>query len=187
MSVVSFRYDQRISDGDRNVLREYCSELGGNVVALARRLGLKVYEMDLPDDQSGYIEYDEFCGSKSGYRIVVNAKHSLQRKQFTAAHEIGHFVLHRNTKQFRENGRETADIFHFPSGYRSEDSWDYNADYPQWMEREADAFAVNVLLPANTVRRSPEFINGEPIALAKKLSFSKAFVLRRFEELCFDE
>lgn len=184
MSVLSFRHDKRISDADRNALREYCSELGGNVVALANKLGLKVFEEELPHDQSGYIEYDPSCGSESGYKVVVNAKHPVERKQFTAAHEIGHFVLHRSSKHFREKEWQSAEIFNFPSGYRSPDSWD-NEGCTDWMEREADVFAATVLLPPNPVRRSPEFINGEPVALAKRLGLSKTFVVRRFEELQF--
>lgn len=189
MLVVNFRRDERISQEDRSVLREYCLELGGNPVALANRLGVKVFEDDMPYENSGYIDFDESCGSPSGYRIVVNKHHSMERKKFTIAHEIGHFVLHRDTPHFKKKREQSADIipiFGGPSGHRSSDDWDYN-EYPRWMENEANGFAACVLLPQNLLKKTPEYINGEPIALARRLGFSSEFVLRRFEEVRFGE
>jgi Zn-dependent peptidase ImmA (M78 family) len=186
MALIDFRRDKRISDDNRNVLREFCQELGGDPVVLAKSLGLKVYRVDLPWEQDGYTEADAECGAPSGYKIILNARLPLERQKFTLAHEIGHFVLHRNTPQFKEIERQQDNVIAFPSAFRSvSDAWD-NRDRPQWMEYEADQFAVHLLLPANAVRRSAEFIEGRPMALAKRLSLSRTFVLHRFEELAFD-
>ncbi len=186
MAVVNFRNDGRIDAKDRKALREFCSELGGDPVRLAHTLGLKVYEEDLYPDESGYIEYDEFCGSESGYKVVVNVNHSTERKKFTLAHEIGHYVLHRNTKHFQKKRNEGAEIFTFPAGHRSTDRWNYG-DYPNWMETEANKFAATVLLPAHLLKTTSEFEAGEPAALANKLVLSVGLVVRRFEEVHFAE
>lgn len=183
MAVIDFKKDARIRREERHVLREFCTELGGDPVKLALELGLKVFTEDLPSEVSGFIQYDESCGSPSSYKIVINAAHSVQRQRFTVAHEIGHFVLHRDTEEFLRSKRQSkSNIFQFPSGYRSSDAWD-NHDYPAAMEREADVFAAKLLLPAGPVRNSPEFQQGKPVELAIRLGLSPAFVVIRFDEL----
>lgn len=185
MTIVNFKRDTRISSRDRTALREFCSELGGDPVKLALRLGLKVFLAELLPDECGYIEFDEDCGSDSGYKIVVNSNHPVERQKFTVAHEIGHFVLHRGTQHFQKKRREGAEIFTFPSGHRSEDYWNYG-DYPGWMEFEADQFAATVLLPVHLLMRMPEFLDDQPAALAKRLGLSVSFVAQRFAECISD-
>ena len=125
MALIDFRRDKRISDDNRNVLREFCQELGGDPVVLAKSLGLKVYRVDLPWEQDGYTEADADCGAPTGYKIVLNARLPLERQKFTLAHEIGHFVLHRNTPQFKEIERQQDNVIAFPSAFRSvSDAWD---------------------------------------------------------------
>ncbi|WP_317054837.1 ImmA/IrrE family metallo-endopeptidase [Roseovarius rhodophyticola] len=186
MTVVNFKHDTRISDSDRGILREFTSELGGDPVHLAHRLGLKVFEENLHESVSGFIQFDETCGSDSGYKVVLNSVHSVARKKFTLAHELGHFVLHRNSDHFLEDKKRSAEIFDFASGYRSGDGWDYSQDFPKAFEREADVFAANVLLPANLLRKTAEFIEGTPASLARRLDLSVPFVARRFEEVRFE-
>lgn len=181
MSVVDFKADMRIVDADRKVLREFSSALGGDPAALAQRLGVKVYETPMDESVDGYIEYDVDCGSSSGYKVILNQRISVARKKFTLAHELGHFVLHRSSEAFRQSKINSAQVFDFPAAYRSADSWD-NAGLTSWMEREADQFAACVLLPLGPMRRTPEFSNGQPAALAKRLGLSVAYVTRRFEE-----
>ena len=185
MTVLDFKRDRRISQSDRAVLREFCKELGGDPVVLANDLGIDVCREDLSDEIAGYIEYDEYCGSPSGYKIVVNGRHSLERQRFTVAHEVGHYVLHRESPQFRAKKRQSAEVFSFPSGYRSTDYWK-QSDYPARFEREADQFAATVLLPLHLVRKTQEFHGGQPVALAKRLGLSPKFVTLRFEEAYFD-
>ncbi len=65
-------------------------------IPIARKLGLRVYRMSgWPQDVSGLIRRDEDDGGKSGFAIYVNADHAETRRRFTIAHELGHFVLHR--------------------------------------------------------------------------------------------
>jgi Zn-dependent peptidase ImmA (M78 family) len=56
--------------------------------ALAQRLGIHVREAVLPADESGHIEFrpqDEAV-------ITINRGDHLNRRRFTCAHEIGHYV-----------------------------------------------------------------------------------------------
>ncbi|WP_372360429.1 ImmA/IrrE family metallo-endopeptidase [Xanthomonas axonopodis pv. poinsettiicola] len=104
-----------------------------NILAVAEFLGLEVIEEPMDDDLSGYLE------KRSGAWVVgVNSFHHRNRKRFTIAHEIAHFVLHSGEKDSfhdqtfaRRNGNEGAST----------------------MEREADKFAADLLMPEFDVRR----------------------------------
>ena len=67
------------------------------VVPIAEDLGLKVYKIGdwNPDEVAGQILKTAFDGGPSGYAIYVNQVHALERRRFTIAHEIAHFILHR--------------------------------------------------------------------------------------------
>lgn len=62
---------------------------------MADALGLSVnVSAKLPMDVSGSITRS--ASGKAGYHIDINAAHSLNRKRFTLAHEIAHYLLHRD-------------------------------------------------------------------------------------------
>jgi Zn-dependent peptidase ImmA (M78 family) len=69
--------------------------------------------------------------------IAVSARLNPDIKRFTAAHEIGHFVLHREITSLREDPRTDAAL---------------RAPLRSVREREADLFAAHVLMP-------PRFFN----------------------------
>jgi Zn-dependent peptidase ImmA (M78 family) len=50
----------------------------------------------MPADISGMIKRDEVHGGPAGFSIIVNKKHPRVRQRFTVAHEIAHFLLHRD-------------------------------------------------------------------------------------------
>ena len=80
-----------------DILQEFHKQAPISVVGIANKLGVKVYKTNDFDDQiSGLIQRDEHHGGKSGYAIYTNARHPTTRRRFTIAHEIGHFVLHRD-------------------------------------------------------------------------------------------
>ena len=64
-------------------------------VPLAKDLGIRVWHVpNWPDNLSGKIMQSEKMGGSSGYAIYVNGSHHVNRRRFTTAHEIAHFVLH---------------------------------------------------------------------------------------------
>jgi len=66
---------------------------------------------------------------------------------------------------------------------RASDEWlEMNGPYMR-AEREADAFAVNLLMPGHLVRASRAFRLNRPELLAHQLGLSKAAVANRFKEL----
>jgi Zn-dependent peptidase ImmA (M78 family) len=95
MSNYSFKKDPRISDWERERLRDFCSSLEGEIVSLANAFGLKVFEEELLPYERGSLERIPSLGSASGWVIKLNQRDRRETKNFTVAHELGHFVLHR--------------------------------------------------------------------------------------------
>ncbi len=60
-----------------------------DVARIAEILGVEIVEDELDDDMSGFLVVSGGAG-----KIGVNRQHHPNRKRFTIAHELGHFVLH---------------------------------------------------------------------------------------------
>jgi len=106
-----------------------------DVEAIARDLGIAVaYDVSLGGNVSGKIVKDERA-SRSGYAIYINAADNERRQRFTLAHEIAHFVLHRDL-----------------IGDGVVDSALYRSSLSDEHERQANRMAADMLLPAPLVR-----------------------------------
>lgn len=82
-----------------DVVRRHQTHWPVQTIAIAEALGVLVYHVTgWPDDLSGQIKKaankEEDGGS--GYVIFVNATHHKNRRRFTTAHEIAHYILHNN-------------------------------------------------------------------------------------------
>lgn len=116
-----------------------------NIVNICEECGIKVFEESLPQNVSGFIisrndELDDHPSDKlfekynSDHVIVVNRSDSAKRRRFTIAHELAHFVLHRNSEE---------DLYaHRDAGQNG------------GVETEANIFASNILMPENLVREA---------------------------------
>lgn len=104
--------------------------------AIARDLGLTIFRINLGDEISGQIIRDPRKGGKSGFAIYVNSSHHPNRQRFTLAHEISHFILHRD---LIENGVIDDTM------YRSQE---LNSYY----ESQANRMAADILMPIRLVK-----------------------------------
>ncbi len=109
-----------------------------NPVSVANSEGIEVFSIDFRDDSvSGILRKED-----GAYRIYVNSNHSNNRKRYTIAHEIGHYVLHRD------------DVAAFVDPelnlYRSKDSRGEVGSQGD-MEIQANIFASALLMPAELV------------------------------------
>lgn len=110
-----------------------------NVVGLANRLGIKVYDAAWPENISGKIQKDAKKGGESGFAIYVNRAHPNTRKRFTIAHEIAHYVLHED---------KIGDGIFDDALYRS--------GLPEKIEVQANGLAADILMPwQELVKRTP--------------------------------
>lgn len=102
-----------------------------DIVAIAKVLGLEVYEDDLPEGIAGKIFRDQKHGGKGEYSIVVRSADPYVRKRFTVAHEIGHYLLHRSL---------------LVGGTLVDDAM-YRSNLSDNREAEANGLAADLLMP----------------------------------------
>jgi Zn-dependent peptidase ImmA (M78 family) len=179
MAEYSFKGDPRISDWQREKLREFCSTLDGDIAALARSFGLKVLKEDLLPYERGSLENAPSYGSATGWVIKVNERDEPEKINFTVGHELGHFVLH--SQQLADAGaldgrinRNTQDAMH---------PFQYLDERDKQMEAEANLFAATLLMPPNLFKPAFDRLGGNIEALAKLFFVTEVVVKRRIREL----
>lgn len=129
------------------------------VVRIASELGLRVYTRnDWPENISGRIFRSEELGGGAGYAIEVNADHHENRRRFTIAHEIAHFILHPNLI-----GNELYDDGLYRSGLSNV------------VERQANKFAQRILMPDHLIQEAiSQYGSSDPTHLARLFKVSEA-------------
>lgn len=116
------------------IIARHTQEAPVNVASIARDLGLAVYHDErMPKDIAGKIVREST--SPGGYSIYVNAGDPPRRRRFTLAHEIAHFVLHRDL---------IGDGLIDDGLYRSKLGGHY--------ERQANRMAADILMPAALIK-----------------------------------
>jgi hypothetical protein len=114
--------------------RHWASGPPVNVQAIIAETGVEYAELPKPESVSGLIE-----AYGAGFRIVVNSIHSLVRRRFTAAHELGHYVYHRDL---------IGDGIVDDAAYRSDKIGQYaNTKIRREHETQANRFAAIILMP----------------------------------------
>jgi Zn-dependent peptidase ImmA (M78 family) len=148
-----------------------CTDLPIDISKMARYLGVKIYDVELPEDISGVLDV------RNEPIILINKDHRLHRQRFSIAHELGHFQLH-----------HLLGIIHVDkkSYYRNIKS----AEGLDNIEIAANQFAAEVLMPENQVRyeleKYEDFIdmNEDIIAeIASKFSVSATAMGFRIQNL----
>jgi hypothetical protein len=106
-----------------------------NLNAISAELGIRVFLTYLGGDIAGQIKRDPIRGGRSGFAIYINSADHPNRQRFTHAHELAHFILHRDLieKEITDN-----------TMYRSSLSDQY--------EVQANKMAADILMPIRLVR-----------------------------------
>jgi hypothetical protein len=107
----------------------------GAVADFLGREGIRANDLGDPADPlAGFV----FAAGRVGWAFV-SAADPLPRRRFSAAHELGHFVLHREAMgRFRADTDATLQ--------------EAEGDAADQMEREANRFAAELLMPAEVCR-----------------------------------
>jgi Zn-dependent peptidase ImmA (M78 family) len=100
-----------------------------DVAALACGLGLRIFSELLPEDISGILDLRD----PGKPIIMVNSEHHQNRRRFSIAHEIGHFMLHKPLGIHVD--KQT--FFRSPK----------SAESPDEYEIDANKFAAALLMP----------------------------------------
>jgi Zn-dependent peptidase ImmA (M78 family) len=101
-------------------------------------LGVSLISYDLGDEVSGVLVLNGEAGT-----IGYNSKHGRKRQRFTIAHELGHYMLHRQKDNFFVDKD-------FLVKYRSSKTYNYNAEEIR-QEQQANAFAAALLMPQTLI------------------------------------
>ena len=130
---------------------EFCEQNGiksypVEIVRICRENGLKVFEEYLDSDISGLIVVDDKEWDKYGADkfIIVNLAESAVRRRFTIAHELAHYILHRNGNRLYAHRDMTND-----------------GTVKNSIEQEANYFAANVLMPESLIRDKVDDLKSE--------------------------
>jgi hypothetical protein len=105
-------------------------------------MGVEFAFQAMPDNVSGWIE--RLPSGK--YKIAVNSNHPSTRQRFTAAHELGHYIYHRDL---------LGDGIGDNRAYRPDGTDRPNANILPRHERQANSFAANVLMPRQVIAAIP--------------------------------
>ncbi len=138
------------------VMKQFQAKAPVDVVALAGHIGLNVWEDDLPEGISGKLFRDPINGGPSGFSIVVRQDDPRVRKRFTVAHELAHYLLHKDQ-----------------IGSEVEDTVLYRSKLSDSIEREANRFAAAMLMPVNLIEEATR-VNRDARAIAHYLQVSEA-------------
>lgn len=149
-------------------------ELPVDLDALAEKAGIRIKYGDFDDEMSG------FAYQKSGVKYIgVNITESPVRQRFTIAHEFGHMFLHQQDPLSYD---PSVELIHF----RDERSTAGTST----KEVEANAFAAELLMPEEVVRKEIQEMRGIDLhdsaaveRLASKFNVSQAAITVRLTNL----
>jgi len=157
---------------EAEVLEKFTSTPGGDIFQLVADLGISLVKDPNLGGKSGQIEF-----SDGKYTISINAFEHPRRQAFTTAHEVAHYVLHRDLLQKTGSlNRHTDTLFGDPKDNEI-------APFSEAHEVQANKFAARLLMPARLVRSL--FRNGttEVDKLSKKFGVSQAAMEIRLKNL----
>lgn len=126
-----------------------------DVDGIARELGLAVYKINLGAGISAQLVRDRNRGGSSGFAAYVDSSEHPNRQRFSLAHEIAHYVLHRD---LIEDG-VTDDTM-----YRS-------AELSGFYEVQANRMAADILMPIRLLKREYQYEKNVQ-SLARKFGVS---------------
>lgn len=121
---------------------EYSIDLNSpiDIVTFAGLLGFTVLQQDMPSDLCGFVMVNKNENIEcfdTNKLIVVNDSHPANRKRFTIAHELGHYIF-----DYLDKG-EASDLY-----AHREDGNCNTLD-----ERKANYFAAAILMPESRIAK----------------------------------
>jgi Zn-dependent peptidase ImmA (M78 family) len=117
----------------QNIVIQYgytSKNLPVDVSQIIKDKNIVLSEVKLQDDISGVLD------TRKNPVILINSTHSPQRKRFTMAHELAHFLLQSNQSDVFMDSK-----MYFRSSFSAEGKYD--------VEKQANRFAAELLIPTN--------------------------------------
>ena len=154
-----------------DAVREATRSAPVNIEGLIEALGIKlVRKAKLDPEIGGQITYED-----GKYEIAVNGGDNYFRRRFTMAHELGHYIYHRDLI-----GAGVDDN----RAYRSTNAGNFfNKNITAEHETEANKFAASLLMPAKLVTSEHKKHAGNLAALSKEFLVSTEAMRYRLQSL----
>ncbi len=159
-----------MKDSEMRIVARHLQKAPVDIEAICDDLGID-YEEVWMDDASGSI-------SRAGDKFVVhvNALESKNRRRFTAAHELAHYLLHRDLLGDGERMNRHIDNL-YGAGEQTGD-----VIFNRAHEVQANRIAAQIVMPKKLLEK--EFaLNKDSLQLAKKFGVSKAAMDIRLQTL----
>lgn len=141
-----------------------------NVREIVENEGLEVIEMPFKDEinnVSGYIDTEKG-------RIYVNTADSKNRRNFTLAHELGHWLMHR--KKLQEDPDKYAILYRIAIGKANDDP----------IEKQANRFAAELLVPQEIFKKYYAKYKDDIEKLSNLFQVSQEVIGYRIKDLNLD-
>lgn len=138
----------RLRDEERSIIENAQRVIPVKLSEIASRLGVIVKSSTLAAGISG-----EIRPAGGSFEIKVNRHDSTGRQRFTVAHELAHFLLHRDQ-----------------IGDGLKDDVLYRSSLSDLREAEANRLAAQILMPKEAVRKAVQDYGGEPEHLCANLA-----------------
>jgi hypothetical protein len=103
---------------------------------IVKELGIPVKWIPLGRAISGQIMRDPLHGGRAGFVIWINSEDALPRQKFTLAHELAHYILHRDLIE---------------SGIV--DDTMYRSELGNVYETQANQLAADILMPIRLIKK----------------------------------
>ena len=123
---------------EMSIVKQFANKLPVNVIGLIEALGIDYIEHPMDASSSGRIDVNEPFSI-----ITVNSEEGPQRRRFTAAHELGHYLLHRDII----DGKGHLDRLYSEGGKDNP-----YAPLSPSHEVQANQFAADLLMPSGVLK-----------------------------------
>ena len=157
-------------DNEMRIVARHMAKAPVDLPAIFQDLGID-FQTFWMDEASGWIERD---GEK--FTVAVNAVEPNRRQRFTAAHELAHYLLHRDLMDHGGKMHRHTDQLY--DGSNSAAGSPFNRQH----EIQANRLAAQIIMPASLVRE--KYAENEDLAsLAEEFDVSKLAMEIRLKTL----
>ncbi len=123
------------------IVKRYMSQPPVNVAQIIRDLGIRFRNQPMGHGKSGFIEHQD-----GQFTITVNSTEGSQRQRFTAAHELAHYLLHREML-VKKGGLARHDDSLFDAFAPENPAQPFSPSH----EVEANKLAAEIIMPKEAV------------------------------------
>lgn len=150
--------------------RQFCAPI--DIFLLIRKLGIECQFLDMDDEMSGMLKID---GTDT--KIGINKNHHLNRQRFTAAHELGHYILHSDiSDQFIDRNFIKGVLDKQLANRKMSFNRDLDsASGSNVVEIEANRYAANILMPSELIDQYIDKFDIDPTSDKDVLRLSRYF------------